>query len=119
MSMPAEHVTPIYDLDMARDFFRMIDRDGSFMRKLSMMCRRVSKGTRRLLPAFYGRPATPPDSNAPGIKYCLFTREALVFSSPSIELMARDASGRISPASVVHGARTIADAQLSYHFSHP
>ena len=23
--------TPIYDLDMARDFFRMIERDGSFM----------------------------------------------------------------------------------------
>ena len=31
MSMPAERVTPIYDLDMARDFFRMIERDGSFM----------------------------------------------------------------------------------------
>jgi hypothetical protein len=33
MSMPAEQVTPtpIYDLDMARDFFRMIERDGSFM----------------------------------------------------------------------------------------
>ena len=33
MSMPAEQdqVMPIYDLDMARDFFRMIERDGSFM----------------------------------------------------------------------------------------
>jgi hypothetical protein len=32
MSMSQEHeVTPIYDLDMARDFFRMIERDGSFM----------------------------------------------------------------------------------------
>ena len=33
MSMPAEReqVMPIYDLDMARDFFRMIERDGSFM----------------------------------------------------------------------------------------
>jgi RepB DNA-primase from phage plasmid len=32
MSMlAAEQVTPIYDLDMAHDFFRMIERDGSFM----------------------------------------------------------------------------------------
>jgi hypothetical protein len=31
MSMPAEQVTPIYDIAMALDFFRMIERDGSFM----------------------------------------------------------------------------------------
>jgi hypothetical protein len=33
MSIPAEQVTPtpIYDLEMARDFFRTIERDGSFM----------------------------------------------------------------------------------------
>jgi hypothetical protein len=31
MSMSAEQVTPIHDLDMAHDFFRLIERDGSFM----------------------------------------------------------------------------------------
>ena len=50
---------------MARDFFRMVERDGSFMLQTFDDVPKVSKGTRRLLPAFYGRPATQPDSNAP------------------------------------------------------
>jgi hypothetical protein len=57
-------------------------------------------------------------AEAQRVKYYLFTHKAPAFSSPSIELMARDGRERMSTASVVFGARTMMDAQLSYRFSH-
>jgi len=63
MSMPAEQVTPIYDIAMALDFFRMIERDGSLM-----MCQRALRAIQRSPSAFCSRPATQQVRSAPGAK---------------------------------------------------
>ena len=120
MSMPAEQeqVMPIYDLDMARDFFRMIERDGSFMLQTFDDVPKGVKGDPGLAANILWPAGDPAGQQRAWNKILsLYARGAGV-SSPSIELTAQDASGRISPASVAHGARTIMDAQLSYRFSH-
>ena len=71
MSMPAEQVTPtpIYDLEMARDFFRMIERDGSFMLQTFDDVPKGVKGDPALAASILWPAGDPPDSNAPGIRY--------------------------------------------------
>ena len=48
----------------------------------------------------------------------LYAQGAGIFFTVN-QLMARDGRERMSTAAVVYGARTMMDAQLIYHFSHP
>ena len=120
MSMPAEQeqVMPIYDLDMARDFFRMIERDGSFMLQTFDDVPKGVKGDPGLAASILWPAGDPAGQQRAWNKILsLYARGVGVFFTVN----RTDGTGRKReniPSIRGDGARTTMDAQLSYRFSH-